>query len=110
VGLYGVLSYSVRQRTRELGLRSALGAKAGRLVGAVVGHGLGLASIGVVAGMVIGLVAARALRSQLFNVAPADPITWAGAAAVTLSVAALASVLPSIRAARVDPVVALREE
>lgn len=110
IGLYGVLAYSVRQRTKELGVRLALGAQAASLTRKVVGNGLQLAAIGVAIGLGGALLLGRALRSQLFQVGSADPIALAGSAAVVLAVALIASLIPAMRAARVDPVTALREE
>lgn len=109
VGLYGVLSYSVRQRVRELGLRRALGAEGTTLTARVLADGLRLAAIGVAMGLVGGLVLGRALRSQLFRVGTSDPTTLIGACVVVLIVAGLASLVPAARAARVDPAVALQE-
>lgn len=110
VGLYGVLSYAVRQRRRELGVRRALGAAAGSLTGGVVGGGVRLAALGVVLGTAGAVVLGYALERQLFGVAPTDPLALGGTAVVVLAVAAAASLLPALRAARVDPAVALRDE
>jgi predicted permease len=110
VGLYGVLSYSVRGRTKELGLRRALGAEGSALTESVVREGLRLAAVGIGLGLVGALGVGRALRAQLFEVSAADPWALAVTAAVVLTVAAAASLLPALRAASVDPVVALQEE
>ena len=110
VGLYGVLSYSVRRRRRELGVRAALGARTASITGGVIRTGLGLAAVGVAIGLVGALALGRALRAQLFRVGVSDPTTLVGACALVLTVAALASLVPALRAARVDPVVALQEQ
>ncbi|MEM7414378.1 MAG: ABC transporter permease [Gemmatimonadota bacterium] len=109
VGLYGVLSYSVRQRVRELGLRRALGAEGPTLTARVLVDGLRLAAIGVGIGLFGGLILGRTLRTQLFRVGASDPTTLIGACVVVLVVAGFASLLPAARAARVDPAVALQE-
>jgi putative ABC transport system permease protein len=110
IGIYGVLSYTVTQRTAELGIRMALGADPGGLRRLVVGGGLALASTGVAVGLVGAWILSRMLESLLFGVAPTDPAVFATVAALLLAVAALASYLPARRAARVDPMVALRTE
>ncbi|MGE0353693.1 MAG: ABC transporter permease [Gemmatimonadales bacterium] len=110
VGLYGVLSYVMSQRTQEMGVRLALGAKGADLMKLIVGRGLRVAIIGALIGAVGALVAGRALASLLYGVSPYDPVTLAGGAGALLVVAFLASYLPARRAARVDPMVALREE
>ena len=109
LGVYGVMAHGVNERTREIGVRVALGAASRDVVGLVVRGALGMTSIGVVLGLVGGFLAARLLGSLLFGVTPTDLPTFAVAAAVIFGVAALASWLPARRAARVDPVVALRE-
>lgn len=108
VGLYGVLAYSVGQRTREIGLRMALGARAREVLGMVVGGGLRLVALGVVLGGAGALLVTRILESQLFGVSATDPLTFLAVAAALFAVAALASYLPAHRAARVDPMVTLR--
>ena len=110
VGIYGVIAYSVSQRTREIGIRMALGAQQKTLTGMFVRHGLMLTGIGVACGLVIAFVVMRLMSTLLFKVSPADPLTYA-AVSVGLGVTAfLASYLPSRRAATVDPVEALRAE
>jgi putative ABC transport system permease protein len=110
VGTYGVLAYAVTQQTREIGIRLALGAQPRAVLRAVVQRGMTL----VVAGVVVGLLAAvglsRYLRALLFEISPSDPLTYALGAAVLLLVALLACWLPARRAARTDPMVALRYE
>ena len=110
VGLYGVISYSVAQRTREMGIRSALGAQRANLLRLVVGNGMWLAGWGLLAGLLASLALTRFLRSLLFGVSPADPLLLAGVTALLGMVALAACFLPAWRASRVDPVTALRQE
>jgi ABC-type antimicrobial peptide transport system permease subunit len=110
LGLYGVIGYSVSQRTPEIGIRMALGARPAEVVGLVLKQGLRLTVIGATAGLVGSLAMAAVLRGQLFHVSPFDPFTFLIAAAVLIAASALASYLPALRAARVDPTVALRYE
>ena len=109
LGVYGVVSFGVAQRRRELGVRAALGATRGDLVRLVVRNGLAIAGVGTVVGLVGALVATRVLRSLLFGVAPSDPVTFAGIVLVLGAAVLLASWLPARRAARVMPTEALRE-
>jgi predicted permease len=110
LGIYGVLAYLVTQRTREIGVRMALGAQSTSVLGMVVGRGLRLAADGVVIGIVAALALTRLMQGVLYGVTATDPLTFAGVAAALLLVAALASWLPALRATRVDPLVALRAE
>jgi len=110
VGIYGLVSYSVTQRTRELGIRMALGANAGQVVRLVLGQASRLALSGVAIGVVAGLLLTRLLSSLLYGVGAADPTTLFGVAALLAAVALLASAVPAWRATRVQPVVALRSE
>jgi predicted permease len=110
VGLYGVIAYSVSQRTREIGIRMAMGAQRGELTGMFVRHGLTLAGIGVGFGLVGALIFMRFLSSLLFGVKPVDLVTYGAVSAGLALTALLASYLPSRRAATVDPVEALRGE
>jgi predicted permease len=110
LGLYGVVSYSVTQRTPEFGIRMALGAQPGQVLSLVIKHGMKLVGFGVLIGLVIALGLARLLSSQLFGVSAFEPITFAVMALALLLVALLACFIPARRATLVDPVVALRYE
>jgi putative ABC transport system permease protein len=110
VGLCGVLSNAVRRRTAEIGVRMALGATPGSVFKLVVGHGLRLSAIGIAAGMVAAFGLTRAMTSMLVGVKAADPATFTAMAGLFLIIASVASGLPARRAARVDPLVALRHE
>jgi predicted permease len=110
VGVYGVISFGVSQRSRELGMRMALGAESGQVMGMVVRQGAVLALVGVTLGSGLAFGVTRLMSSVLFNVSPTDPLTFGIVAGGLLSVALLASYLPARRAAKVDPIVALRVE
>ncbi|MCP3098036.1 ABC transporter permease [Myxococcus sp. K15C18031901] len=110
VGLSGVMAYTVRQRTRELGIRMALGASPADVLRMVLGHGLRLALVGVAMGMVGAFAVTRVMSSQLYGVSTTDPLTFGTLAAVVMAVALVATWLPAYRATRVDPQVALRGE
>ena len=110
VGLYGVLNYDVSQRTREIGIRGAIGATRGQIVRLILRQGLGKAVLGLAVGMTGALFLVRLLRKMLFDISPNDPVAFVAVAALLLLVAFVASWLPARRAARVDPVVALRAE
>ncbi len=109
-GLYGLLSYAVRQRTRELGVRLALGAARRDVVGVVLGHGMVLVALGLLVGIPASIFTSRALNSLLYSVRPADNLTLLAAAVVLSGVAALACYIPAYRASRVDPMEVLRLE
>ena len=110
VGVYGVLAYSVSQRTHEIGVRMALGARAADVVRMIAGQGVRLAAIGVVVGMVGAAALTQGLRSLLFNVSATDPLSYAGVALFLVLVAMAAAWVPARRATRVDPIIALRTE
>ncbi len=110
VGVYGVIAYSVSQRTHELGIRLALGAQPAGVSAMVVRQGATLGAIGLGIGLVVSLVVSRVLASLLYGVTPTDPLTYVAVALLLGSVALLASYLPARQAARVDPVIALRSE
>jgi predicted permease len=110
LGIYGVISYSVSQRTQEIGIRMALGASAANLQSGIILQTLGLAGIGILAGSAVSWLLARALSGLLFGVTPADPITFLGMLLVLTTVAGLAGYLPARRASRIDPMAALRAD
>ena len=110
IGTYGILSYSVTERRREIGIHMALGATRGNVLGMVLGQGMRLTVAGLVAGLAAAFVLTRLLQSQLFNVKPSDPVTIASVAAVIGAVALAACYIPASRATRVDPMVVLRDQ
>jgi putative ABC transport system permease protein len=110
IGIYGVLSYSVTQRTREIGLRMALGAQPSNVLRLVVREGMLVAAVGISAGIGGALAMSRLMSSLLFGVPPRDPGTLAIVAATLGGIALAACYIPARRAARVDPIVALRDE
>jgi putative ABC transport system permease protein len=107
-GVYGVMSYLAIQRTREIGIRLAIGASPSRVVWMVTGHGLRAAAVGLAGGMAGYLAVSRLLSGQLFGVSATDPLTLAAVTAGLMLVCAAASVVPALRAARIDPLRALR--
>jgi ABC-type antimicrobial peptide transport system permease subunit len=110
VGIYGVISYSVAQRTREVGIRMALGAQTTDVLKLIVRDGLKLVVIGVLVGLVGAFMLSRLLTTLLFGVTPTDALTYATVALVLIGVALAACYIPARRAAKVDPLVALRFE
>ena len=109
-GLYGVIAYTVTERTQEIGVRMALGADPGAVVRLVAAEGLRLTAIGMAAGTVAAAIAARALRGVLFDVSPADPLTYAAVLVLFGATACAALIVPARRALRVDPLTALRAD
>jgi len=110
VGLYGLLSYAVAQRTHEIGVRKALGAADRRVIRMVLGDALAMTAAGVLIGIGLALVAGKAIAAQLYQVSPRDPVVFVVCALVLLIVAIVACAAPMRRALRVDPIVALRAD
>ena len=110
VGIYGVMSYSVAQQTREIGIRMALGAQRSDVLKMTVGQGLRLVGFGVVIGLVAAFILTRVMASLLFGVSATDPVTFISISLVLMAVALLASYIPALRATRVDPMIALRAQ
>jgi len=110
IGIYGVMSYSFSQRIHEVGIRIALGAQRADILRMALGEGMWIVAIGLAAGLAGAAVMTRLFRSMLFDIAPADPITFLSASAILAAVALFACYIPAQRATRVDPLVALREE
>jgi putative ABC transport system permease protein len=109
-GIYGVVSYSVTQRTAEIGLRMALGAERGDVTRMIVGQGLGLVGAGLGVGLLLSLAATRYLGTLLFGVSATDPWTYGGVVLLLVLAALTACYLPARRTARIDPLAALRHE
>ena len=110
VGVYGVLSYSVNQQTREIGIRMAMGAQSGRILRLVVSQGMRLAIVGLVLGTLIALASTRVLSSLLFGVSAHDPLIFGGVSLILATAAIMACYIPARRATKVDPIIALRDE
>jgi putative ABC transport system permease protein len=109
VGLYGLIAFSVGRRTREIGVRVALGAQRGHVLAMVLREGMGLAGTGVVVGIVLAAAATRLIAGFLFGVSALDGLTFAGMSALFVIVALVASYVPARRAAVTDPIIALRD-
>jgi len=110
IGLYGVMAYTVSQRTQEIGIRMALGAQRRDVLKLMVGTGMRMALIGVVIGVIGSLALTRVIQNQLYSVSTTDPITFAGISLLLLAVALLACWVPARRAAKIQPIRALRYE
>jgi putative ABC transport system permease protein len=110
IGIYGVLSYAVAARTREIGVRIAIGARRRDVIGMVLGNAARLAALGLGAGLAAALLLTRLLSGILFDVRPFDPATYAAVSAILFGVALLAALVPARRASIVDPMTALRQE
>jgi predicted permease len=110
LGIYGVIAYTVTQRTRELGIRMALGARQEDILGLIVGHGMRMTLVGVGIGLTLALGLGRLLSTLLYGIQAHDPLTFVGVAALLVGVALVATWLPARRAAKVDPAITLRAE
>ena len=110
IGIHGLLAFAVSSRTREIGLRMALGARSSELIAMVMRRGLLLAALGVSLGVMLAFAVGRALQAVLAGVSPSDPQTFAGAVTLVVLVTLLGCLAPAIRAVRVDPITAIRTE
>jgi len=109
-GVYGVMAYTVSQRSNEIGLRMALGASTGSVLRLILGHGLALAGLGLALGLAAAVAGTRLLTTMLFQVKPNDPLVYVTVAVLLGMVALVASFVPAIRASKIDPMTALRQE
>ena len=110
IGVYGIVSFAVARRTREIGLRMAIGARRDQILRMILGHGMGLTAAGLTLGVAAALPAMRLASSLLYGVSPFDPLTFLAAPAGLLLVALAASLIPAYRATRLDPVTTLKHE
>jgi ABC-type antimicrobial peptide transport system permease subunit len=110
VGVYGIMAFAVARRTREIGVRMALGAQPGKLIAMVIGQALKVAGFGVGIGLIAALWLSRFLESLLYETTPTDAVTYVSVSIILLAVATVAALLPAVRATRVDPKVALSTE
>jgi len=110
ISLHGLLSYNVAQRRQEIGIRMALGAGRAAVLGLILREGLAIITVGIIGGLAGAVALTRLLRALLFDVSPTDPLTFVVVAAVLAGIALVATLLPARRAARVDPLPALRAE
>jgi putative ABC transport system permease protein len=110
VGIYGVMSYSVAQQRREIGIRIALGAKRSDVLAMTVKNGLKLVAVGLMFGLIMALAVTRVMASLLFGISATDPATFVMIAMVLVAVAFLASYIPALRATKIDPMIALRAQ
>jgi len=110
VGIYGVMSFSVAQRAREIGVRMALGAQAGGVLRLVLSQGMAIVAVGLVAGLAAAFFATRLTQKLLFGISPTDPLAFTFTSLLLAAVALAATLLPARRATTVDPVVVLKEE
>jgi ABC-type antimicrobial peptide transport system permease subunit len=110
VGIYGLMSYAVEQRTQEIGIRMALGAGRGEMMKMILGQGMQLVGVGVVIGLAAAFGLTRLLAGLLFGVKAGDPLTFGAVAIILTAVALLAAFVPAQRATRIDPILALRQE
>jgi ABC-type antimicrobial peptide transport system permease subunit len=110
LGLYGVISYAVSVRAREIGIRLALGAHAANVRALIVKQGMLLTALGLAAGLIVSLIATPVLQSMLVNLSATDPVTFAGVSALLIAIALVACYVPARRATRIDPIATLRAE
>jgi ABC-type antimicrobial peptide transport system permease subunit len=109
LGVYGLIAYTVKQKTQEIGVRTALGAPRGRIVGHFLRHGVRLTAVGIGIGVILALGASRLMTSVMFGVAATDPVSFTVASVMVMAAALFASLAPAWRAATMDPVSALRQ-